>query len=71
MEKGYYLFKLEDLLNKKGISFNRLMSDTNTDFKTIKRLCTGDTTRIDLTVLARFCTYLNCEVSDIVEFKRK
>ena len=70
IEKGYYLFKLEQLLNDKGISINKLMRDTNTDFKVIKRLMNGDMVRIDIIVLARICDYLKCDITDIVEYKR-
>lgn len=69
IESGYYLFKLEKLLNNKNISINKLMRDTNTDFKVIKRLITGDLVRIDIIVLARLCDYLNCNITDIVEYK--
>ena len=45
LENGYFLFKLNDVLEKKQISKNKLMCDTNTDFKVIKRLSTGECTR--------------------------
>ncbi len=70
VEKGYYLFKLDQLLKDKNISINKLMRDTNTDFKVIKRLMTGDMARIDIVVLARFCDYLECDMTDIVEYKK-
>ncbi|MBO6194843.1 MAG: helix-turn-helix transcriptional regulator [Bacilli bacterium] len=70
IEKGYYLFKLEQILSDKGISINKLMRDTNTDFKVIKRLMSGDMVRIDIIVLARICDYLKCDITDIVEYKR-
>lgn len=44
------------------------MSDTNTDFKVIKRLMNGDIVRIDITVLARLCDYLDCKVTDIFNY---
>ena len=69
IESGYYLFKLEKLLNNKNISINKLMRDTNTDFKVIKRLMTSDLVRIDIIVLARICDYLDCNIADIVEYK--
>jgi len=47
------------------------MRDTETDFKVLKRILTGDLSRIDITVLARLCDYLQCEVIDIVDFQRK
>ncbi len=68
LENGYYLFKLEQVLEDKHISKNKLMQDTNTDFKVIKRLGTGDCVRMDLYILARFCDYLDCNISDLVEY---
>lgn len=67
-EKGYYLFKLEQLLEDKKISKNKIMNETNTDFKVLKRLWSGDLVRIDITVLAKICDYLNCEIDDIFEY---
>ena len=60
IENGTYSFKLGDILRERGISINKLMRDTNTDFKVLKRLIIG--------VLARLCNYLNCSISDIVEY---
>jgi len=68
VEKGYYLFKLDDMLKRKNISINKLMRGTNTDFKVIKRIMCGDLVRIDITVLARLCDYLECELTDIIEY---
>ena len=68
MENGYYIFKLDDILKSKHISINKLMRDTGTDFKVIKRLMTGDLVRIDICVISRLCDYLNCEINDIVEY---
>ena len=50
IENGYYLFKLGDILKKKEISINKLMRDTNTDFKVLKRLISGELVRIDILV---------------------
>lgn len=70
IENGYYIFKLKQLLAEKNISINKLMRDTNTDFKVIKRLLTGDMVRIDIYVLARLCNYLDCNLSDIIEYEK-
>ena len=67
---GTYIFKLEQLLEDRGVSKSKLISDTGTDFKVVRRLTTGEVVRIDIYVLARLCNYLNCNVSDIVEFKK-
>ena len=74
IENGVYLFKLEDILKNKNISINKLMRDTNTDFKVLKRIMTGELVRFDIFVVARLCDYLNCEITYIIEYipnKRK
>lgn len=69
IENGYYEFKLGKILSDKNISINKLMRDTDTDFKVIKRLMTGQLVKIDIFVLARLCNYLNCSIQDIIEYK--
>ena len=69
-ENGYYLFKLEQILADKHITKNQIMRDTNTDFKVLKRLWTGDLSKIDITVLARLCDYLDCNITDIFQYKK-
>lgn len=71
IEKGYYLFKLGDLLSNKNISINKLMRETDTDFKVIKRLINGEMVRIDIIVLARLCDYLDCNITDIFEYIKR
>lgn len=71
IEDGYYLFKLEDILKDRKISINKLMRDTNTDFKVLKRLLTGELVRFDIFVIARLCDYFNCTIIDIVEYVKK
>ena len=68
IENGYYIFKLDSILKAKCISKNKLMRDTNTDFKVIQRIITGDLTRLDIIVIARICDYLECKLSDIIEY---
>ena len=67
MENGY-LFKLDDILKENNISINKLMRDTNTDFKVLKRLMSGELVRMDIIVVARICDYLNCPMNDLVEY---
>ena len=69
VENGYYLFKLKNIINNKNISINKLMRDTNTDFKVLKRIMCGDLVKLDIFVLARLCNYLNCSIEDIIEFR--
>jgi len=68
IEGGYYLFKLNDILKKQEISKNKLMRETNTDFKVIQRILKGELTKLDIVVLARICNYLECNMNDIIEY---
>lgn len=70
IENGYYVFKLDDILKKKNISINKLMRDTDTDFKVIKRIMSGNLVKLDIFVMARLCDYLDCTITDLVEYKR-
>ncbi len=36
IEDGVYIFKLDKLLNERGITKTKLVKDTGTDFKVIK-----------------------------------
>ena len=69
IEEGEYYFKLEDILKKKNISINKIMRETNTDFKVLKRILTGELVRLDIFVIARLCDYLKCTITDIIEYK--
>lgn len=68
VENGHYILKLDDVLLNKKISMNKIIEDTNTNFYAVKRLVTGNTTRFDIYVLARICSYLNCELDEIIEY---
>lgn len=70
VENGYYLFKLDDILKEKNISINKLMRDTDTDFKVIKRIMSGNLVKLDMFVMARLCDYLDCSLIDLVEYER-
>ena len=68
VENGCYLFKLDDILDDNNVSKNKVMRDTNTDFKVLQRIVNGDLSKIDVTVFARLCDYFNCKLTDIVEY---
>ena len=71
IENGEFNFKLKNILNNKKISINKLMRDTNTDYKDIKRIINGEITKIDLFVIARLCNYLDCNLNDLISYTNK
>lgn len=68
IEKGDFIFKLDDILKENNISINKLMRDTNTDYKVLKRLLKGESVRFDISVIGRLCDYLECSITDIIEY---
>lgn len=65
-----FVFKLYSLLAEKGISHNQFMKDTLTDYSTMKSYARGLIQRPDLSVLSRWCDYLDCEPNDIIDYKK-
>ena len=68
VENGCYIFKLDDILDNNNLSKNKVMRDTNTDFKVLQIIINGDLSKMDVTVFARLCDYLDCKLNDIVEY---
>lgn len=68
-EDGYYLFKLNSLLDKENVTKNSIIERKDIDFNSMQRLIKGDLTRIDLSIIAKLCNELNCNIEDIVEYK--
>lgn len=60
---------LDNYLKKNQISRSSLTRKTGLQYSQILKYCRNDIQRIDLTVLAKICTVLNCNISDILNFK--
>lgn len=67
-ENGYYLFKLNSLLEEKEVTKNSVIVKKEIDFNSMKKLITGNLSRIDLTIIAKLCNELDCKIEDIVEY---
>lgn len=65
---GYVRMKLDVLLKERGITVNRLATESYVSYAVAKKWCTGRMAKIDVDVLARFCHVLKCAVGDILEF---
>lgn len=68
-EDGYYLFKLNSLLDKENVTKNSIIEKKDIDFNSMQRLIKGDLTRIDLSIIAKLCNELDCNIEDIIEYK--
>lgn len=67
-EYGTIRIKLDELIEKAGISKNKLSHKAEMQRSQINNYCNNQITRLDIDVLARICTVLNCSISDLLEF---
>ena len=65
---GHINIKLKELLEKKGLSKNKLSHRAEMQRTQINNYCNNKITRLDTDVLSRLCTVLECELSDLLEF---
>ncbi len=67
-EYGTIRIKLDELIRKAGISKNKLSHRAEMQRSQINHYCNNDITRLDVDVLARICTVLDCRIEDLLEF---
>ena len=67
---GNISIHLKELIENRGITRYRLAKLADTRFEVVEKWCSGTIERIDTDVLARFCYILNCEITDIIQYKK-
>ncbi len=65
---GTVKINLLKLIEKKGISKNKLSQWAEMQRTQLNHYCHNSITRLDIDVLARLCTILDCEIGDLLEF---
>lgn len=61
---------LEDLLKRKNISKNQVCKNCNLQRTQLNNYCKNKIMRIDLSILARLCDYLDCTPNDILKIEK-
>lgn len=67
-EYGKIILKLDKLIEKSGISRNKLSHKAEMQRTQINNYCKNKITRLDIDVLARICTVFHCKIEDVLEF---
>jgi len=64
--KTYYV-DIEPIMKNKGISKNSLCKMTGIAYNALQRYCKSEIKRVDLDVISRICTALNCEINEVLK----
>lgn len=67
---GKIEINLKSVMDKKGISKNRLAKMVGTDNNTINRYYNGELSKLDVDILARICFVLECNISDLIKYRK-
>lgn len=69
-EYGCIRVKLAEVLDRRGISRNRLSKLTGTKYDVVNRYYkASDISMVDLAFFAKVCYVLQCEISDLLEYQ--
>lgn len=61
---------LKKILDNKKISRNKLSNMIATNYDLVNRYYNNKVVRIDLDIIARICFVLDCDVNDIIKYKK-
>lgn len=67
---GKIVFKIDQVLEEKNISKNKLEKEANLQRTQLNSYCNNKVKRIDLETIAKICYVLECDINDIVEYCR-
>lgn len=65
---GTVKINLAKIIEEKGISKNKLSQRAEMQRTQLNNYCNNNISRLDIDVLARLCTVLDCKISDLLEF---
>lgn len=65
---GTIRIKLDELIKEANISKNKLSHRAEMQRSQINHYCNNEISRLDIDVLARICTVLECDIGDLLEF---
>lgn len=65
---GTIRINLDELIKERGISKNKLSQRAEMQRTQLNNYCNNKITRLDIDVLARLCSVLDCEIGELLEF---
>jgi len=68
MNYGSLKLNIETILEKRGISKNKVCKDLDIPRSNFNRYCRNEFQRIDVLLVCKLCHYLNIEIGDLIEY---
>lgn len=69
-EFGHVSLNLENLIENKRISKNKLAQKAEVSYTQLTKFCKNEISRIDLNTIARLCYVLDCDISDLLKYEK-
>lgn len=70
IDYGTVQVRLKELMEKENISINKLACRAELQRTQLKAYMNGKIQRVDLAILARLCYVLDCDISDLLEYRK-
>jgi len=70
-DTGRIVITLDEYRKSRNISKNKIVLGANVQRTQLQKYCLNKVARVDLGVLARICDYLDCKLSDIMQYEPK
>lgn len=70
MDYGELHMRINEILEEKGISKNRICKDLDIPRTNFNKYCRDGVTRLDTKLICKLCWYLNIEIGDLIEYKK-
>lgn len=70
VDYGTVTIKLKQIMDEQNISINKLSNRADMQRAQLKKYMRNEAQRIDFAVLARLCYVLECDISEILEYKQ-
>ena len=67
-EYGHLEIRLAELIEKKGLNRNKVSIKAAMNWKQVDKYCDNDISRLDVFVLCKLCTALECNIQDLLVF---
>ncbi len=65
---GHLEIRLAELIEKKGLNRNKLSMQASMNWKQVDKYYNNDISRLDVFVLCKLCTVLECNIQELMVF---